>query len=133
LDVKPGQYVALVGTSGCGKSTTVALIERFYDPIGGDVLVDGIPVSKYNLSEYRKNISIVTQEPTYLPPFDYSNDSLYQGSIRFNILLGANRDVTQEEIDNAAKDANVLFIFFILSNCRFLNSFKVSPQDMIPS
>ena len=41
--------------------------------------------------------------------FDYSDDSLYQGSIKFNILLGANRDVTQEEIDDAAKDANVLF------------------------
>src|SRR5436190_20810442 len=65
--------------------------------------------------------------------FGFSNDSLYQGSIRFNILLGANRDVTQDEIDNAAKDANVLSVFFILSNYRFLNSFKVSPQDMIPS
>src|SRR5579871_3830585 len=66
LDVRPGQYVALVGASGCGKSTTVALIERFYDPIAGEVLVDGIPVSTYNLSDYRKNISIVSQEPTYV-------------------------------------------------------------------
>jgi ATP-binding cassette, subfamily B (MDR/TAP), member 1 len=64
LDIKPGQYVALVGSSGCGKSTTVALIERFYDPIAGEVLVDGVPVSQYNLSDYRKNISIVSQEPT---------------------------------------------------------------------
>jgi ATP-binding cassette subfamily B (MDR/TAP) protein 1 len=68
LDVKPGQYVALVGSSGCGKSTTVALIERFYDSIGGQVLVDGVPVSEYNLTEYRKNISIVSQEPTYKCP-----------------------------------------------------------------
>ena len=67
LDVKPGQYVALVGASGCGKSTTVGLIERFYDPIMGDVLVDGVPVSEYNLAEYRKSISIVSQEPTYPP------------------------------------------------------------------
>ena len=65
LDIKPGQYVALVGSSGCGKSTTVGLIERFYDPIDGEVLVDGVPVSAYNLSDYRKNISIVSQEPTY--------------------------------------------------------------------
>ena len=65
MDVKPGQYVALVGSSGCGKSTTVALIERFYDSIAGEVLVDGIPVPKYNLGEYRKNLSIVSQEPTY--------------------------------------------------------------------
>ena len=66
LDIKPGQYVALVGTSGCGKSTTVGLIERFYDPIAGEVLIDGIPVSSYNLSKYRQNISIVSQEPTYI-------------------------------------------------------------------
>ena len=65
LNVKPGAYVALVGASGCGKSTTVALVERFYDPIAGEVLVDGIPISDYNLSEYRKNVSIVSQEPTY--------------------------------------------------------------------
>jgi len=65
LDVRPGQYVALVGASGCGKSTTVGLIERFYDPIAGEVLVDGIPVSDYNLADYRKNISIVSQEPTF--------------------------------------------------------------------
>ena len=65
LEVQSGQYVALVGASGCGKSTTVGLIERFYDPIVGQVLVDGIPVSEYNLADYRKTISIVSQEPTY--------------------------------------------------------------------
>ena len=65
LDVKPGQYVALVGASGCGKSTTVGLIERFYDPIAGEVLVDGTSVADYNLADFRKTISIVSQEPTY--------------------------------------------------------------------
>ena len=69
INVKAGQYVALVGPSGCGKSTTVAMIERFYDPIAGQVLVDGVPVSSYNLSEYRKHISIVSQEPTYVTTF----------------------------------------------------------------
>jgi ATP-binding cassette, subfamily B (MDR/TAP), member 1 len=69
LDVKPGQYIALVGTSGCGKSTTVGLIERFYDPSAGEVLVDGVPITEYNLSDYRKHISIVSQEPTYVPVF----------------------------------------------------------------
>ena len=97
FELKPGQYVALVGSSGCGKSTAVQLIERFYDPLVGQVLVDGMDVQGYNLSEYRKNISLVSQEPT-----------LYQGTIRFNILLGATRDdVTEEEIDQACKDANV--------------------------
>ena len=64
IEVKPGQYVALVGSSGCGKSTAVGLIERFYDPLVGQVLVDGMSVAGYNLSEYRKNISLVSQEPT---------------------------------------------------------------------
>ena len=67
IEVKPGQYVALVGSSGCGKSTVVGLVERFYDPIVGSVLVDGMEVSAYNLSEYRKNIALVSQEPTYSP------------------------------------------------------------------
>ena len=65
LEVQSGQYVALVGASGCGKSTTVGLIERFYDPIAGQVLVDGILVSEDNLVDYWKTISIVSQEPTY--------------------------------------------------------------------
>ena len=64
FEVKPGQYVALVGASGCGKSTTVGLIERFYDPLVGDIVVDGLNVAGYNLAEYRKNISLVSQEPT---------------------------------------------------------------------
>jgi len=67
FEVKPGQYVALVGSSGCGKSTAVALIERFYDPVVGQVLVDGMDVAGYNLSDYRKSISLVSQEPTYFP------------------------------------------------------------------
>ena len=65
FDIKPGQYGALVGVSGCGKSTTIGLLERFYDPIAGQVTVDGLPVSEYNLASYRKNISIISQEPTY--------------------------------------------------------------------
>jgi ATP-binding cassette, subfamily B (MDR/TAP), member 1 len=65
IEVKPGQYVGLVGPSGCGKSTCISLIERFYDPLLGRILVDGIPVSDYNLADYRKSISLVSQEPTY--------------------------------------------------------------------
>ena len=61
--IPEGQYVALVGPSGCGKSTVAALLERFYDPAAGVVSVDGISVSSYNLSEYRKNLAIVSQEP----------------------------------------------------------------------
>lgn len=64
LDVRAGQYVALVGRSGCGKSTVAALIERFYDPSAGQILVDNVRVSDYNLSHYRRNLAIVSQEPT---------------------------------------------------------------------
>lgn len=98
LRVEPGQYVALVGASGCGKSTTIGLIERFYNPLSGKVKADGKELSTFNLEQYRKSMSLVSQEPT-----------LYQGSIRFNILLGASReDVSQEELEKVCHDANIL-------------------------
>jgi ATP-binding cassette, subfamily B (MDR/TAP), member 1 len=65
MEVKPGQYVALVGASGCGKSTCISLLERFYDPRAGQILVDGSSVSDYHLADYRKCISLVSQEPAY--------------------------------------------------------------------
>jgi ATP-binding cassette subfamily B (MDR/TAP) protein 1 len=99
LTVNPGQYIALVGASGCGKSTTIALMERFYDPLSGGVYVDGREISSLNLNEYRSHIALVSQEPT-----------LYQGTIKENILLGADTkdvDVSDERIIQACKDANI--------------------------
>lgn len=64
LSVTPGQYVALVGASGCGKSTTIALLERFYDPLVGGIFVDGKEISSLNLNDYRSYIALVSQEPT---------------------------------------------------------------------
>jgi ATP-binding cassette, subfamily B (MDR/TAP), member 1 len=97
LTVKPGQYVALVGASGCGKSTTIALLERFYDPLVGGVYVDGKEISSLNLNEYRSFLALVSQEPT-----------LYQGTIRENILLGSTReDVPDSEIESVSKLANI--------------------------
>ena len=97
LTVKPGQYVALVGASGCGKSTTIALMERFYDPLVGGIFVDGKEISSLNLNDYRNHLALVSQEPT-----------LYQGTVRDNVLLGADReDVPEEEIIKACKDANI--------------------------
>ncbi|KAE9985325.1 hypothetical protein EG328_007578 [Venturia inaequalis] len=97
LSIKPGQYVALVGASGCGKSTTIALLERFYDPLSGGVYVDGQEVSKLNVNDYRSYLALVSQEPT-----------LYQGTIRENVLLGADREgVPEDEIIRACKDANI--------------------------
>ncbi|KAG8896650.1 GTPase-activating protein, partial [Tulasnella sp. 408] len=108
LVVEPGTYVALVGASGCGKSTTIQLIERFYDPLAGRVLLDGNDISTLNVNDYRKNIALVSQEPT-----------LYAGTIRFNILLGATKpaaEVTQEEIEQACRDANILEFIQSLPN-----------------
>jgi ATP-binding cassette subfamily B (MDR/TAP) protein 1 len=100
LTIEPGTYVALVGASGCGKSTVIQLIERFYNPLAGGVFLDGEDISEFNIQEYRKQISLVSQEPT-----------LYAGTVLFNILLGASRpheDITQEEIEEACRSANIL-------------------------
>jgi ATP-binding cassette subfamily B (MDR/TAP) protein 1 len=102
LTVSPGQYVALVGPSGCGKSTTIALLERFYDPLAGGVYIDGKEISTLNVNDYRKHIALVSQEPT-----------LYQGTIRENILLGAATDVSDAQVEYACKEANIFD--FILS------------------
>ena len=105
LDIRPGQYVALVGPSGCGKSTTIQMLERFYDPLVGRVTLDGVDIRDLNVSSYRSNIALVSQEPT-----------LYAGTVRFNILSGSNRpaaEITQEELETACRDANILD--FILS------------------
>jgi ATP-binding cassette subfamily B (MDR/TAP) protein 1 len=97
LIVKPGQYVALVGASGCGKSTTIALLERFYDPLVGGIFVDGKEISSLNLNDYRSFLALVSQEPT-----------LYQGTIRENILLGVDHDdVPDSAIEFACKEANI--------------------------
>ena len=97
LTIQPGQYVALVGASGCGKSTTIALMERFYDPLAGGVYVDGKEISSLNLNQYRSHIALVSQEPT-----------LYQGTIKENVLLGSDQqDVSDERIVQACRDANI--------------------------
>ncbi|RDL39380.1 uncharacterized protein BP5553_03720 [Venustampulla echinocandica] len=97
LSVAPGQYIALVGASGCGKSTTIALLERFYDPLVGGIYIDGKEISSLNINDYRSFIALVSQEPT-----------LYQGTVRDNVLLGADRkDVPDSEIEFACREANI--------------------------
>ena len=92
--VEPGQTVALVGPSGAGKSTLVQLLHRFYDPIAGQIRIDGIPLESVQLASYWRQIGIVPQETI-----------LFGGSILENIEY-AKPGVTKEELIQAAKAAN---------------------------
>ncbi|XP_070567625.1 ATP-dependent translocase ABCB1-like isoform X2 [Ptychodera flava] len=97
MKVSPGQRVALVGSSGCGKSTAIQLTERFYDPLAGEVTLDGNDLTALNIQWLRKQIGIVSQEPV-----------LFDCTIAENIAYGDNsRDVPMEEIIDAAKNANI--------------------------
>ncbi|KAK3779555.1 hypothetical protein RRG08_045301 [Elysia crispata] len=97
LRVEPGQTLALVGESGCGKSTTVQLVERFYDPELGSVYLDKYNLKDLNLTWLRAQIGLVSQEPI-----------LFDQSIAENIAYGDNsRTVSMDEIIQAAKSANI--------------------------
>ncbi|XP_005405569.1 PREDICTED: multidrug resistance protein 1-like isoform X1 [Chinchilla lanigera] len=97
LQVKKGQTLALVGSSGCGKSTVVQLLERFYDTLAGKVLLDDKEIKELNVEWLRAHLGIVSQEPM-----------LFDCSIRDNIAYGDNsRTVAEEEILKAAKEANI--------------------------
>lgn len=94
LKVSVGKTVALVGSSGCGKSTTVQLIQRFYDVSSGSVTLDGCDIRSLNVRWLRSQIGVVSQEPV-----------LFASTIAENIRYG--RDgVTDEEIQRAAMEAN---------------------------
>jgi ATP-binding cassette subfamily B (MDR/TAP) protein 1 len=95
LNIKTGETLALVGPSGGGKSTVVALIERFYDPMQGSVNYKGCDIRSLNLQWYRDQIGYVGQEPT-----------LFNTTIAKNIAYGA-PSATQEEIEEAARQANI--------------------------
>jgi len=92
--VKKGQKIALVGPSGAGKSTIGALMFRFYEPAGGQILIDGKPASSYSLTAYRNRMALVPQEVI-----------LFGGSIRENIEYGK-PGASEEEIIQAAMQAN---------------------------
>ncbi|KAK9711625.1 hypothetical protein K7432_007714 [Basidiobolus ranarum] len=103
LSVKPGQTVALVGASGSGKSTIIQLLERFYDPIEGEILLDGTPINSLNVHWLRRQIGLVSQEPT-----------LFRCTIAENIAHGligtshenASHEKQMELIQEACKMAN---------------------------
>ncbi|KAG2656598.1 hypothetical protein PVAP13_1KG096900 [Panicum virgatum] len=94
LRVPAGHTVALVGSSGSGKSTAIALLERFYDPSAGQVTLDGVDIRRLRLKWLRAQMGLVSQEP-----------ALFATSIKENILFGK-EDATEEEVVAAAKAAN---------------------------
>ncbi|KAG9449099.1 hypothetical protein H6P81_009064 [Aristolochia fimbriata] len=94
LNVKPGTSIGLVGRSGCGKSTVIGLVQRFYDVDRGMVRVDGVDVRDLDLGWYRGHTGLVGQEPV-----------IFSGSIRENIAFGK-PDATEQEVVEAAKAAN---------------------------
>ncbi|CAF4073925.1 unnamed protein product, partial [Rotaria sordida] len=95
LNIKPSQRVALVGTAGCGKSTIIQLLERFYDVTSGRLFLDGVDIRQLNLQWVRSHIGLVSQEPI-----------LFDLTIAENIAYGL-ENVSMEDIINAATKANI--------------------------
>ena len=95
LEVKSGQRVAIVGPTGCGKTTLINLLMRFYDVDGGEILIDGVPIKDMTRKALRRNFGMVLQDSW-----------LFSGTIRENIAYGKD-DATQEEIEDAAKKARI--------------------------
>ena len=94
LTVPKGKTVALVGPSGAGKSTLADLLMRFYDVSGGEILLDGVPVSRYRVADYRRLFALVSQDVM-----------LFHDTIYNNITLGC--PATMAEVEEAAKAANI--------------------------
>lgn len=102
VDIPAGKVVAIVGGSGSGKSTVISLIERFYDPNTGEVLLDGHNIKSLQLRWLREQIGLVNQEP-----------ALFATSVRENILYGKD-DATSEEIVRAANISGAHFFIDML-------------------
>ena len=95
LKVKPGMKIALVGPTGCGKSTLVNLLMRFYDPTWGEIRLDGIPIDRIPTRELRRQIGVVLQDPV-----------VFRLSLADNIRYGA-ADATDQMVEAAARTALV--------------------------
>ncbi|KAL5582453.1 hypothetical protein UlMin_014895 [Ulmus minor] len=94
LKIPAGKTVALVGGSGSGKSTVISLLQRFYDPLGGDIFLDGVAIDELQLKWLRSQMGLVSQEP-----------ALFATSIKENILFGK-EDADMDEVIEAAKASN---------------------------
>ena len=96
LEIKSGSKIALIGHSGCGKSTITNLILRFYNILDGEICIDDLPIDNYDVKSLREQIGFVMQEPI-----------LFNATIRENIAFGL-PDATDEEIFKAAFRANAI-------------------------
>ncbi|CAF3948834.1 unnamed protein product [Rotaria sp. Silwood1] len=94
LIARAGQTTALVGSSGCGKSTCISLVLRYYDPSSGQITINGRSITDYNIKQLRRNIGVVGQEPILFGMSVYEN-------IRFGKV-----NATRTEIEQAAREAN---------------------------
>lgn len=94
FSAKPGETIAIVGPTGSGKTTIVQLLSRFYDPVSGNIFIDGKNIKEYRIGDLRKRIGIVLQDPF-----------LFSGTIMENIRYGR-LDATDEEVVEAAKIAS---------------------------
>ncbi|PPJ52018.1 hypothetical protein CBER1_10386 [Cercospora berteroae] len=97
FQIESGQYAAFVGPSGCGKSTVISLLQRFYDPLSGQIMLNGQGVSAMSPHLYRKHVSLVQQEP-----------GLFHGSIRDNVTMGLDEEVSDDRVREALRMANCL-------------------------
>ncbi|UJR22125.1 hypothetical protein I4U23_025189 [Adineta vaga] len=115
ITIPSGKTMALVGSSGCGKSTAIQLIQRFYDPESGRILLDGRNITRLNVAWLRSHIGVVSQEPV-----------LFTGSIEDNIRYGK-PDATDEEVEAVAKMANAHdFIMALPENYKTPSGDKLS-------
>uniref|UniRef100_A0A1I7SYH1 ABC-type xenobiotic transporter n=1 Tax=Caenorhabditis tropicalis TaxID=1561998 RepID=A0A1I7SYH1_9PELO len=94
FEVNPGETVALVGHSGCGKSTSIGLLMRFYNQCAGTIKLDGAPIEEYNIEWLRSTIGIVQQEPI-----------IFLASVAENVRMGDN-SITDTDIEEACRQAN---------------------------
>ena len=120
LHIPSGTIVALVGQSGSGKSTIISLIERFYDPQAGEVLIDGTNVKEFQLRWIRGKIGLVSQEP-----------ELFASSIKDNIAYGKEGAMVEEirvaaELANAAKFIDKLPQVLVSSHFLLFQSYFLS-------
>jgi subfamily B ATP-binding cassette protein MsbA len=95
LRVEPGQRVALVGPTGCGKTTLLNLLLRFYDPVWGEIRVDGVPLAQLAVADLRRQIGVVPQEPV-----------IFRGTLADNIRYGA-PGADDRRVEGAARAALV--------------------------